>query len=138
MALDPGRVKALFQSAIELNDRNERRAFVDREVGGDIEVRARLDALLAAYDQSNSLFDQPLAATTDLGAATTASAPSTSPPHVAECTLTQPGDADSALLDTLIAGRFKLRQQIGEGGMGTVFLAEQTHPVKRPIALKLI
>ena len=65
MAIDPGRVKALFQAAIELDNPGERRAFLDREVGGDIELRARLDALLGAYDQSNSVLDQPLAANTD-------------------------------------------------------------------------
>ena len=35
-------------------------------------------------------------------------------------------------------GRYKLLQQIGEGGMGTVYMAEQTHPVQRKVALKLI
>lgn len=65
MAIEPGRVKALFQAAIELDDTSERRAFLDREVGGDVELRARLDALLCAYDQSNSVLDQPLAANTD-------------------------------------------------------------------------
>ena len=39
MAIEPGRVKALFQAAIELNDTSERRAFLDREVGGDSELR---------------------------------------------------------------------------------------------------
>jgi WD40 repeat protein/serine/threonine protein kinase/tetratricopeptide (TPR) repeat protein len=39
---------------------------------------------------------------------------------------------------TLIAGRYKLLEQIGEGGMGTVWVAEQTQPVRRKVALKLI
>src|SRR5688572_3580820 len=39
---------------------------------------------------------------------------------------------------TVIAGRYKLLQQIGEGGFGVVFLAEQEHPVRRKVALKLI
>src|SRR4029079_15148527 len=37
-----------------------------------------------------------------------------------------------------IIGPYKLLQQIGEGGMGTVFMAEQTHPVQRKVALKVI
>src|SRR5205085_10945460 len=39
---------------------------------------------------------------------------------------------------TLLAGRYKLLEQIGEGGMGTVWVAEQTQPVRRKVALKLI
>src|SRR5207253_4349403 len=37
-----------------------------------------------------------------------------------------------------VIGPYKLLQQIGEGGMGTVFMAEQTHPVQRKVALKII
>ena len=39
---------------------------------------------------------------------------------------------------TVIAGRYKLLEEIGEGGMGTVWVAEQTQPVRRKVALKLI
>ena len=39
---------------------------------------------------------------------------------------------------TVIVGRYKLLEQIGEGGMGTVWVAEQTQPVRRKVALKLI
>ncbi len=136
MAIEPGRVKALFQTAIELNDTRERRAFLDREIGGDVELRARLDALLAAYDQSNSILDRPLAANTDNNSAAaplipqkTADGQSTAAPQI---------EPLAGLLDSVIAGRYKLRQEIGEGGMGTVYMAEQTQPVKRMVALKLI
>ncbi len=44
----------------------------------------------------------------------------------------------ASLVGTVIAGRYKLRQEIGEGGMGSVYLAEQTQPVKRQVALKLV
>ena len=135
MAIEPGRVKSLFQAAIELNDTSERRAFLDREVGGDSELRARLDALLDAYDQSNGLLDQPLEANSLPG---TTSAASTPPAGPSPAERTFPRDADSALLESVIAGRYKLRQEIGEGGMGSVFLAEQTQPIKRQVALKLI
>src|SRR5207247_9797339 len=37
-----------------------------------------------------------------------------------------------------VVGPYKLLEQIGEGGMGVVFMAEQTHPVRRKVALKLI
>ncbi len=79
MAIEPGRVKALFQAAIELNDTSERRAFLDREAGGDSELRARLDTLLAAFDQSNSLLDQPLEANSLPGTTAAASTPPAGP-----------------------------------------------------------
>ncbi len=44
----------------------------------------------------------------------------------------------ASLIGSVIAGRYKLRQEIGEGGMGSVYLAEQIQPVKRQVALKLI
>jgi hypothetical protein len=46
----------------------------------------------------------------------------------------QPADAESG---DLIAGRFKLREKIGEGGMGEVWVAEQTEPMHRKVAVKL-
>src|SRR4051794_15660132 len=60
MAIDPGRVKALFQAAIERADPEERRAFLDREAGDDAALRDRLDALLAAHDRPPGALDRPL------------------------------------------------------------------------------
>ena len=51
MALDPRRVKALFQAALDLPDPADRPAFLDRECGDDPELRHRLDDLLAAHDR---------------------------------------------------------------------------------------
>jgi serine/threonine protein kinase len=47
-------------------------------------------------------------------------------------------EEEAPLIGTIIAGRYKLRQEIGEGGMGSVYLAEQLQPVRRQVALKLI
>ncbi len=49
-----------------------------------------------------------------------------------------PASTPGPLIGSVIAGRYRLREEIGEGGMGTVYLAEQSHPVKRKVALKLI
>ena len=62
MATDPERVKTLFLAAIERDDPANRLAFLDGAVGGDAELRDRLDALLAAYDQPPGALDRPLGA----------------------------------------------------------------------------
>ena len=69
MATDHERVKALFLAAIERSDAADRRAFLDAEVGDDAELRGRLDALLAAYDQPPGALDRPLAADPETTAA---------------------------------------------------------------------
>jgi tRNA A-37 threonylcarbamoyl transferase component Bud32 len=129
MAIDPARVKALFQAAIERDDPDERLGFLDREIGDDAELRARLNALLAAYDQPPSDLDRPLDATTDNAGSQSAS-------H--DQTRNHQTNEGQGLIDSVIAGRYKLRQEIGEGGMGSVYLAEQLQPVKRKVAVKLI
>jgi eukaryotic-like serine/threonine-protein kinase len=53
-------------------------------------------------------------------------------------TALRPNNDGPDLLDTIIADRYKIRQEIGGGGMGTVYLAEQLRPVRRQVALKLI
>src|SRR6516165_8478053 len=60
MATDPERVKALFLAAIERGDPANRRAFVDAEAADEPELRDRLNALLAAYDQPPKVLDRPL------------------------------------------------------------------------------
>jgi serine/threonine protein kinase/Flp pilus assembly protein TadD len=118
MPADPRRVKDLFVAALELPDAAARRAFLDRECGDDADLRQRLDALLAAHDDPNSALNQPLAA---------------SPPD-----LTGACASPAETVGTVIAGKYKLLQEIGEGGMGSVFMADQLHPVKRRVAVKII
>jgi hypothetical protein len=127
MVIDPGRVKALFQAAIEQDDPARRRAFLDREIAGDPELGERIEALLAAHDRPTGPLDRPL----DAGLPGTVDIPG-------EHTRSYRKPGSSTVLETVIAGRYKIRQEIGEGGMGSVYLAEQTQPVKRMVALKLI
>jgi serine/threonine protein kinase len=112
MPADPQQVKSLFLAAAQ-KPAGERAAFLDAACGQDAELRARVERLLQAHDQGGSLLDQPAPATVDL------------PTPLAEV-----GGAR--------IGPYKLLQQIGEGGMGTVWMAEQTEPVQRLVALKLI
>ena len=103
----------LFAAAIAIADQAERASLLDRECAGRPDVRQRLDQLLAAHFQSQPLLDQP--------------GPEFTGPYASR---EQPG--------TVIAGRYKLLEEIGEGGMGTVWVAEQTQPVRRKVAVKLI
>jgi serine/threonine protein kinase/tetratricopeptide (TPR) repeat protein len=98
---------------------SERRSWLERECNGDAEMLRRVDALLAAHKASENPVDRLLP---DADLAATRAYVQTGAPNLA----------------TLIAGRYKLLQQIGEGGMGAVWVAEQTEPVKRKVALKLI
>jgi serine/threonine protein kinase len=121
MAALAARAKSLFLATSDLADPAERAAFLDRECGGDAELRARVEALLRANDAA------PL-------------------PPAPEATVDsadgQPATEDradpTARVGAVLAGRYKLVEAIGEGGMGSVFLAQQTEPVKRAVAVKVI
>ncbi len=142
MATDHERVKALFLAAIERGDPADRQAFLRTEVGDDAELRDRLDALLAAYEQPSGALDRPLASdplsTEALDATRSVSAPLPAGAGDDSATLGQPAHDGPNVIDTVIADRYKIRQEIGEGGMGTVYFAEQLRPVRRQVALKLI
>ncbi len=147
MAIDPGRVKSLFQAAIERNDPVERGAFLDREAGGDAALRGRLDALLAAYDEPPGALDRPLGDDLPTIAAGPDEARDPPPSSLGQAPTEAEADGPnrdhrgggaSTPTDQVIAGRYRLRQLIGEGGMGSVYLAEQIQPVRRRVALKLI
>jgi serine/threonine protein kinase len=142
MALDPRRVKALFHAALDLPDPAGRPSFLDRECGYDLELRRRLEELLAAHDQPVSALERPLVgdpgetSARDEPRAAAGEGPAPAPGDTAGFRVNEP--APDSLMGSVIAGRYKLRQEIGEGGMGSVYLAEQTQPVKRHVALKLI
>ena len=104
---------ALFVEAIQLPVA-ERAAHLERACGTDEQLRLRIERLLNAHDQAGDFLEQS-------APATEASAQT----PVGE----KPGDR---------IGRYKLLQQIGEGGCGVVYLAEQESPVRRRVALKII
>jgi hypothetical protein len=60
MAIDHGRIKALFQAAIDREDPAERLEYLDREIGNDTDLRDRLNDLLAVYDRPPAALDRPL------------------------------------------------------------------------------
>jgi WD40 repeat protein/serine/threonine protein kinase/tetratricopeptide (TPR) repeat protein len=105
----------LFAAALEIDTPAERSAYLDRACGGDDGLRARIEGLLRAHDQAGSFLAVPTVAGLAI--------PDAPKP------LEGPGTA---------IGPYKLLQTIGEGGMGTVYMAEQTAPVRRLVALKVI
>jgi WD40 repeat protein/serine/threonine protein kinase len=115
MSVDAQRVQAVFQAALEATDPAARVALVERECATDPELGRRVQALLKAYESPASILDRP---------------------SVAAPAFTV-GESDSESPGTMI-GPYKLLQQIGEGGMGVVWMAEQTQPVQRKVALKII
>jgi serine/threonine protein kinase/tetratricopeptide (TPR) repeat protein len=116
--------ETLFIEAMEIRDAAEQAAYLDRACAGDAVVRARVERLLDEHRRAGSFLDRPAAAP---------GATATSGPEPEARTAAFAGE----YVGTQI-GPYKLLQQIGEGGMGTVYMAEQTHPVRRKVALKLI
>ena len=96
----------------------ERAAFLDRECGEDKALRARLEALLAAHEQSEPILDGP-------------------EPQVKATMKLEISDPPDETTGQKI-GRYKILEKIGEGGCGMVYVAEQTEPVRRRVALKVI
>jgi hypothetical protein len=112
------RESALFALAVE-KTLAERSAFLQAVCGTDSALRQRLEALLAAHDQP----ENALATATRAVKATIKLDLADEPP-------------DEAVGQTL--GRYKLLERVGEGGCGVVYVAEQTEPVRRRVALKVI
>src|SRR5262245_38688627 len=104
----------LFMRASELARPDQRRAFLDEACAGDADLRAKVEALLQAAEAAGSFREAP------------ACAPAVT---VAEVKGDGPGE---------VIGPYKLVEQIGEGGFGVVYLAEQTEPVRRRVALKIL
>src|SRR5262249_44861359 len=104
--------QSLFIQALEKEEPAERAAFLKRVCAGDPALRQRIERLLRRHDLAGSFLESP------------------APALVA-------GESVSEGPGTVI-GPYKLLEKIGEGGFGVVFLAEQTQPVRRQVALKVL
>ena len=105
--------ESIFAQALEIESAGERAAFLDRACGDNPALRAEVESLLRVSGRSGDLLDLPedSAVTADLPRSEGAGA---------------------------VVGPYKLLEQIGEGGMGTVWMAEQTEPIQRRVAVKVI
>jgi serine/threonine protein kinase/tetratricopeptide (TPR) repeat protein len=108
-------VESIFFAALDKGSPEERASYLDQACGADLELRGCVERMLKAQPKVGSFLQAPapgLAATTD-------------EPPLTE----KPGT---------MVGPYKLMEQIGEGGFGLVFVAEQQQPVRRKVALKVI
>ena len=113
--MNANREEVLFALALE-KPAAERVAFLDAVCGGDAALRARLETLLAAHDAADAL------------------------PEPAEPVRTIKLELEDAPDESIgqKVGRYKILERVGEGGCGVVYVAEQTEPVRRRVAFKVI
>src|SRR5262245_19121417 len=112
------REETLFEAAQKLTDPTAREAFLDAACANDRALRLRLGELFAAQQEAEGFFNE----------------------GVPEPGLSEQPTAASSLMERIgdQIGRYKLLEQIGEGGFGAVYVAEQTQPVHRRVALKVV
>src|SRR6266702_935707 len=125
MPADLHKARALFLHAAGQLPPEQWDGYIGEACGGDAELEQQVGHLLQVHREAGSFLDRPAAAvgaTRDFESAPGAGA-------AAGPLREGPGT---------VIGPYQLLQQIGEGGMGTVFMAEQQHPVRRKVALKVI
>jgi serine/threonine protein kinase len=105
--------REIFISALEKAP-SERQAYLDQACGADLNLRRHIQALFEVDAHAGSFLESPPAGI-----------------------LATIGAQDCTLLNRTI-GPYRILEQIGEGGMGLVFMAEQTQPVRRKVALKVV
>jgi WD40 repeat protein/serine/threonine protein kinase len=110
--------KAIFWDAVERTDDADRTAFLGEACGANVELRRHVEALLRVHAQPDSLLDRER-----IGA---------------QVIVDAENDQDPFERVGSQIGPYKLLQEIGEGGMGVVYMAEQNEPVKRRVAIKII
>jgi tetratricopeptide (TPR) repeat protein len=132
MSVDPRRLKELFLGATQIPDRAQREAWLVQQCGQELDLLAKVRALLKARDNPESLLDL-LAPPAGVPQEEVVPEPCSAPPALV-------GTVDEPITERPGSriGPYKLLQQIGEGGMGVVFMAEQEKPVHRKVALKII
>ena len=111
-------IKRIFQDALE-REPGERDAFLDAACTGDHSLRQEVDSLLRAFEEAGSYLDGPLGAD-----------------ELPTLGLDDVPDDNDELPGQI--GPYKILSLLGEGGMGSVYLAEQSEPFQRRVAIKII
>jgi eukaryotic-like serine/threonine-protein kinase len=126
----------IFLTLLDLDGTQARAAYLEQACAGDSALRARLNQLLKSHSDAGSFLAQPAAGELDVTVVPTWDG--TDEPIGIDEVKTGADQQLGSQHPGRVIGPYKLLQQIGEGGMGTVYMAEQTHPVQRKVALKLI
>jgi len=115
MTEKPRDIETIFSAVLKLESETERSDYLNEVCGDDYTLRARIEALLKAHEDAGDFLKVDASDS--------------------NATLDDPPLTDGP--GTKI-GRYELLEQIGEGGMGLVYIAQQKKPVKRKVALKII
>ena len=125
------RVKALFQAALELAP-DARVEYLDRECGGDSEVRSEVDALLAADDRAGGFLEDPIATADTLAAPALAKYCAVCNARYDETAVVCRFDGEpllddpELLVNTTLDGLYRVLKVLGRGGFGVVYLARHS------------
>ena len=106
--------ESIFDFARRISTDELRDEYLNQVCGENQQLRNRIDKLIVAHEQDSRLWD--------LGLSETGS------------TVDMPDDE----AEGMVVGRYRIREKIGEGGMGVVYVADQTQPIQRRVALKLV
>jgi serine/threonine protein kinase len=107
-------IDRIFWDAAQLRSAEERNAYLEQACGDDVALRQRVEKFLQARSKADNFLESP---------------PPVPAATVDERLTERPG---------MVIGPYKLLMQIGEGGFGVVFMAEQQQPLHRKVALKVV
>ena len=106
-------LETIFSNAVRMENEDERASYIKVACGDDSSKLSELQSMLRDYSAAGAMFDRPAAVAPTLA-------------------------AESTSYISRQIGPYKLRELLGEGGMGSVYVAEQEKPVRRKVALKII
>jgi len=107
--------KSIFNAAREIGSEDARREYLQQVCKDDLDQLDRVTALLRGFEKNSQFLESP--------------AVGLLPTLAGSPVIERPG---------MQIGPYKIREQLGEGGMGVVYVAEQKEPVRRKVALKII
>jgi serine/threonine protein kinase len=129
------KAEKIFCSALKVESPGDRKDLLDRECGEDVDLRSAVEKLLASQGDVNSFFgcfQDGVASRLPIEELSSAIEQTIGAVEAASVS----PQADEFVGN--IVGPYRLLQKIGEGGCGTVYLAEQERPVRRQVALKVV